>query len=355
MDVRPPQARVSGLLRGVPVDVLQRGPVVLADGVRLHEDEVPVGLGVARHREVHGGTLGRDADRVLEPLVRRVGLLGDRELRAIGRYGDRLEQVAVDRIDVLDAVGGVGLRVVAPDRQRGEVAGHRVAGVPRPRRQPVPRRLLHQVAVGQHAAALWRRDVEGVRRGVGGVVVDGIPARGDVRLADHECALVGVHEPGALEPDRHARVGDLDPELLALADRLVRPHPELVPLPTPGRPLAVDLDAVDLQPDQVEVEARQLLGGGRRDRCQAREPVRGGLVPRVEVVVADVVPAVAVLREVAVTHAGRSRGGCRPLLRIGGNRDGRRRQRQDCEGDDDRPLDQHGVTIGPISGPPLHP
>ena len=110
MDVEPERADEPGVLGGVAVEVGEGRPVVLADRVDLDEHEVPRVLGVAVDPERQLGAAGGHADRARQALVRGVGRLRERELRAGPGSGDRLEEVGVDGVPVVDAVRRVRRR-----------------------------------------------------------------------------------------------------------------------------------------------------------------------------------------------------------------------------------------------------
>jgi hypothetical protein len=79
--------------------------------------------------------------------------------------------------------------------------------------------------------------------------------------------------------------------------------------------LAVDHDLADLEPDQVEIEAAEALGSGRIDGRLTLEAFASRVVGDLEVVVIDVVTAVAVLGVVLVPDPGRP-GRARLPLRL---------------------------------------
>ncbi len=210
-------------------------PVVLADGVRLHEHVVPVGLRVAGHREVHGGAVGGHVDHVRQALVRRRRLLRDRQVGAGRRLGP-VDQVGVDRVvDLQPARGRVVRDVELPDIDGGEVAGHRVVGAPVPRRVVAGRLGADEPAVRDDREAGRHGDVERVRRRVVGMVVDREPLRGRVRLARDREPVIGRDEAAVDPADRTRRaavrdaaVGDLDHEPRAVGDASPRGDPQLL-------------------------------------------------------------------------------------------------------------------------------
>ena len=154
------------------------------------------------------------------------------------------------------------------------------------------------------------------------MVVDRVPRRRDVRLAHDERAVIGLHEAGAVGLRlRDAAVAHLDLEGLARAEALARRDRELAAVSCPGGGAAVDLDRVDGQPLEVEVEARQALGRAGANRRLALEDVRVRVVRDFQVVVAGVVAAVPVEREVRVARPRRSRrGGSRAVAGACGRR-----------------------------------
>ena len=155
-------------------------------------------------------------------------------------------------------------------------------------------------AVGDGLEPFRHRDLEGVGRLVARVVVDRIPGRGDVRLADDERPVVRVDEACSLDRLGDAAVADDDRELPVLADAVLRRDRELLAVAAPRRATPVDLDAVHGEAEQVEVEARQALRRLGADLRGSLEHVGRRVVLHVEVVVADVVASVPVQREVRI-------------------------------------------------------
>src|SRR5689334_12725938 len=82
---------------------------------------------------------------------------------------------------------------------------------------------------------------------------------------------------------------------------------QLVPGAAVGRGGVVDAHQADVQPVEVEVESVQVLGSGRGDDGVGVELARGRVVHHAQVVVADVVPAVAGQWVEHVTEAVRAR------------------------------------------------
>src|SRR5262249_33379038 len=197
--------------------------------------------------------------------------------------------------------------------------------------------LPAQNAVGDRGTPLRDRDGEVVRRLVLGVVVAREPGHRALRLTRDERPVVGGYPAvgGAVRVgDRlgGALVGDRDAEPLVLAQGTARGDDEFVAAAAEAGGGAVDGDAGDLQAREVEVEAVEPLGGaGGEDRLAVQVP-GGGVVAERQVVVADVVAAVAAEREVGVAGAGRARGAGR--RRSGGPDEGRD---GDGDGGEDRP------------------
>jgi len=91
------------------------------------------------------------------------------------------------------------------------------------------------------------------------------------------------------------------------------------------------LDVAHLEPDEVEIEAAEVLCGPGANRRVPLEPVGGRVVRDVEVVMADVVAAIAVSREVGIADARRSRRAGQWWLRPRGR--GAERAEQQCRAD----------------------
>ena len=220
-----------------------------------------------------------------------------------------LEQVGVERVPVPDAAGLALADVELADRQGHQVGGHRLLRAPRPGRPAVAGLLALQDPVGDGLQTLRDGGGDAHRGGVPRVVVGGEPGRRGVGLAGDDRAVVGVDEAGDAEegvPERlrHAVVGDDGGERGAVGQHVLRSDGQLLPAPAPGRVVAVDGERPDLQPHEVEIEAGQVLEGPRLDGGDPGEDVGGRVVTHVEVVVPDVVAAVAVEREVRVPDAG---------------------------------------------------
>jgi hypothetical protein len=170
-----------------------------------------------------------------------------------------------------------------------------------------------QDAVGDDLISVGHGHVERVRRLVDRMVVHGEPGRRHLGLSCDRDPVRRGHEAGPDvearkgELDRNAVVGDVDLEALPSPDRSTRRDGQLLAAARPRRLPVADLDVAHLEPDEVQVEAAQVLGGPGGDGRLPVETVRRGVVGDVEVVVADVVAAIAVAREIGVAHAGRAR------------------------------------------------
>ena len=168
------------------------------------------------------------------------------------------------------------------------------------------------------------------------MVVHRIPARCDVRLADDERSVVRVQEAGALERLRNAAVADDDGEVAPFGQAALRRDGELAAFTAPERAAPVHDDGVDRQPDEIEVEARQVLGRGGTKLGLALEEIRRRVVLHLEVVVADVVAAVPVKRKIRIAGARRARDELPSAVLPRGSRpesqdDGDARQKQRAE------------------------
>jgi hypothetical protein len=160
MQPEPVRAHESSVLTGMPLQVGERGPVVLAGRSRLDKDEVPVLLGVARDPERQGRPAGRDRDRARESLERAFGPLRDGELLA-GARGRSIEEIGVERVPEPDPVVPVGAQVELTDGGRRQVGRHRLFGVPEPRRPSalVLRRSRTPFATASRPAGTVMRNV----------------------------------------------------------------------------------------------------------------------------------------------------------------------------------------------------
>ena len=310
------------------VRVRERRPVVAPCGARLDEQVVPGGLRVAVHPERHRAAARRNLERAGQPLVGGVRRLREQELGP-GSRGDRGQPVRCqgggDGVPVLDAGALIAGDVELPDRHRGEVAGHRLDRVPRPGRRRARRRVPGQDSVGDRLDAHRDRDVERVGGAVARVVVGGEPRRRDVRLADDHGAVGRGDEARAtelVEHLRHAVVAHHDGEARPVRDPGTRPDGELARVAAPrGRP-SVDLDGAHREPDEVEVERGQVLGRAGRDGGDALEDVGVRRVADREVVVGDVVAAVAVEGVVRIADPWRPGAEPRCRGRAGGGQQG---------------------------------
>ncbi len=129
-------------------------------------------------------------------------------------------------------------------------------------------------------------------------------------LAGDEHAVVGADEPTAPERLvageglRHTVVAHPDLEVPPGGDAGFRGDPQLAAVSVVHDWLAIDGHAPHRQPIEVEVEARKVLGRPDGDGGHSFEHARGGVIGQLEVVVVDVVPAVAVEGEVGIAEPG---------------------------------------------------
>ena len=184
---------------------------------------------------------------------------------------------------------------------------------------------------------------------VGGMVVGREPRRGAMRLADDDRAVIGVDEPGPAEfreRFRDAVVGDCHRERRLVPDAGGWRDRQLLPVACPGCARTVDLDGIDRQPDEIEVERRQVLGRAGPDGRRSGQLVGIWVVGEIQVVVLDVVPTVPVERVVGIADArcaGREHGW--------GRRPGQH-ERTQRDGNDEREPPSHvpsqpGLTVPP--------
>ena len=223
------------------------------------------------------------------------------------RRHERLEKRWIDGIPVGQAAGRVGVDVELADRHHREIRRHRLDGVPVPGRPGAAGLLADQGPVRQCLESGWDGDVERERRLVAGVVVGREPARGDVRLANDDRTVVGVDEAGQaefLERLGHAVITGDDGEGRPVRQTDLRLDRQLLALALGRRGSAVHGQGAKAQPDEVEVERRQVLRCVRLDRRDAGQLVGGRVVRDGQVVVLDVVAAIPVAREVRVTDPG---------------------------------------------------
>ena len=224
--------------------------------------------------------------------------------------------------------------VEAAQGRGGQIRRHRQALAPHKGRLAARRGLRHEHAVGHHRQPLGDGDPEGVGRLVLGVVVDRIPPRRPLRLPDHKGPVVGRHPAldrpiGVGDHRRHAGVVHHDRERLAGRQARRRGDHQLLPVSGERRRLPVDQQPRDLEATQVQIESRQVLGGGGADGRRAVQVVGCRIVAEPQRVVGDVVAAVAGQREERVAEPRRTLG---KAVR----RPGRGRDRQDSHREHDR-------------------
>lgn len=285
---------------------------VVDAGLRLQR---VAGRGV---RDVAAGTAERVRPEVAaEPVDDLPG-----PLHAGARRAVVVAQVLAVRVDDRDAaLGGAGRHVEPAHGERGEVGGLRLVlapVVPRPA-QLRTRRL--QRAVGDRLGAVRDEHGDVVGRLVERVVVAREPPPGRLGLVGADPAVRGAvptGEPVRLLGRGHPVVAHHDRQGRALGQRrLRRDHQLVLARGGEGGRHAVDPHLAHVE-QEVQVEAGQVLRGLRQEGRGALQLVRRGLVLQPQVVVLDVVAAVAVGRVVGVADA----------RRAGGEARGRRRDRQ---------------------------
>ena len=204
-----------------------------------------------------------------------------------------------------------GLDHPVADAGGDEVGGHLLRLVPDKGALAVGGDLRDQPAVGDHALARRDRGPDRPGRLVARVVRQRHPGRGHVGLVAHERAVFGVQEAvGRAEHDRRADDRLRDPAVVdrhvegrALPQAVERRDLQLLAVAVEGGGIVVHAHRADLELLQVEVQARQVLGGARPDDHGAVQPVGRRVVGEAQVVVPDVVAAVAFQREVGVADA----------------------------------------------------
>ncbi len=327
-DVAPARGRhevAEELMRHLVRDHLDPGSVGavdLGDGVRglalglEVEAEGLQGHDPAQRRErvalaVVGGVEVDDLGRATE--------VGGRLLLACRgqRGGDR----GVERHRLVQASGGgpgpVRLgRVERVDVELADRDGHEVGrrrgGLLPHERAPASRAPPGgQDAGGEGAPAAGNGDAGRVGRLVGGDVVVRVPAHGPDGLSDDDRSGLRVRDPALLEAGRPLQrpldpaVAHDDPKPAPVANPAARRDRQLRALGVddePRRP-AADAHAPDLVPRrQVEAEAGKALRGDGVDGRRALEALLGHGVVEVEVIVPDVVAAVADRRKQRVAE-----------------------------------------------------
>jgi hypothetical protein len=247
------------------------------------------------------------------------GVVGDRRSGDVDQV-DALERALVDDVELAD-------------RDLDDLRGHRLAHLVAPDRAAAGGHAAGEHAVGGCRRARGHVDHERVRRLVGDVVVDrvdlvrpvglagghrAVPCREPAEGQDAEREVVEV---GRVEV-RARRVQDRGAEALVVAQGPARGDHELLAVDREVGRAAVDADAADGLAVEVEVEARQRLGGAgfHGQRADHGLRARGGRIAQGERVVLRVVAAVAERREQAVADAGRARR--RPVVVFCGCRAG---------------------------------
>jgi hypothetical protein len=151
------------------------------------------------------------------------------------------------------------------DVDRGQVGGHRVAGLPDEGALVSVIELLDQEPVGRHDVGLGDGHLERERGLVERVVVAGEPRGGSDALGQHVHArrrLPPAHagdegDAGIGDRLRDAGVANVGQECVPRSDRLRGCDRQLVPVAEEGGGAVVDGDALDLEAVQLQVEGRQ--------------------------------------------------------------------------------------------------
>ena len=224
-----------------------------------------------------------------------------------------------------------------------ELGRHRLAKVVVPHGPAgLGRRLGHEVAVGHRGHPVGDVEVERERRLVARVVVGRQEQVREVRLRGRRRSVGRVEERRrgvdlGIDGCRRRRVlGHHDAEPRALVDRLLGRDDDVLAVLDDGRRAAVHRDGAVARPRPVQVEARQRLGRLRIDRHGPRDRARrrGHRIAPRDVVVPDVIAAVAQRGVEAVTDPGGSR--TRWLAARGGDA-------RQCQGSNDGAGDDRGA------------
>ena len=192
--------------------------------------------------------------------------------------------------------------------------------------------------VGDRLQPARDRDPERVRGLVARVVIAGKPGRRALRLAGDEGAVVGpnpaiLEAVGIADEAGAAVIAHDGHEPPALRQPCPRPDDQLLGVAAMSRAGAVDVDRADRRAAIVEIEGAQVRARGRRDPGPSGEQVVARLVLEPQVVVVDLVAAVAGLGEDGVAEPGGA--GVEPGGRLRSRRQvGTRGERH---GDRDRP------------------
>ena len=161
--------------------------------------------------------------------------------------------------------------------------------------------------------ALWHGHPERVRRLVRRMVVDREPGGRDVRFTDDDHAVLGREDPAdpghVLSHSGHPVIADGDGELAAPAQCLHRRDPQFGRHPLPLGIRLFTRTRSTLSPSRSRLKRDSDWVARARMRVVPRMAWVDGLKRDLQVVVRDVVAAVAVEREVRVADAGRAGAG----------------------------------------------
>ena len=222
-----------------------------------------------------------------------------------GRRQGACEPLPLARHPVLDRHPAgrlvLGEHVVA-GRDRHQVRRRRLGQVPGRGAQPVGLGGVDQLAVGDAGERLGHRHRDVVERLVGGVVVDGVPGVGAVRLLHGPGRAVGHRGPavggevaaGGGRGHRQRGALEIERELVALVGLHVGDHDQVLALVAEVGLLAVDQHRADPQLGaQVELQLVVVLGRAQQQHLTTGEHLRVGVPGQVEVVVQRVDAGVA--------------------------------------------------------------
>ncbi len=278
----------------------------------------------------------------------------------------RLRGAADPRVDRDHRVRSRDPRAVDLEPARGhgrQVARHRLALGPAPGRPAPAAVAADEGAVRDRLEAARNGDRERVGRLVGRVVVAGEPGRRALRLGDHDRPVAG-REPSrpravrVAHRPRSAPIADHGAELRAGGDPARRGDDELLARALVGGLRPVDADRGDPRSAVIEVERAQVLRGDGDDSSPRPDPVGARSKAQLEVVLGDVVTAVAGVGEERIADPGRA--GRKARRR-------RRREQRRARGRDSRdrqtatpcPLPHHSTRVptrgsgSPASNPDL--
>jgi hypothetical protein len=218
-----------------------------------------------------------------------------------------LHHLVGHRAQQRDATGGGALEErVLPDRHRGQVGGHRIAGRPRPGGATTLGFHSGAGAVGHRLHPLRRGDLEAEGGLVARVVVGRKPVAGPVRLGRDVAAHAGLTDPAQLaEGVRPAGLGralvvdDHHHRLVGGQRRLGGEH-QVQARPALFHLLSVDRRRGHRQAVQVEAQLVEVVGGAQRNGGHRLEAHQVVVHVEDQVVGGHVVAGVAAVGEVVI-------------------------------------------------------